>query len=340
MKKFIALLTTILLSLFVLTACTTAVPTRSIRWDLTSGETLTYDIRLVKTLNYTETTDEGTSSVSADIDLLDPATVDQVKPLNASGTYTTTIAQNGSDKIGIVTTELNLIEIYDIALFDQTTIATLRQKGMVDETQTDADNIAIITHITSECIFNNPSLSPISSEKTVSGIYVGKERIAINDYKVTCDYDSGVCNIVFTDNITASNSFTKSLKIKETEYFDNEMLFYVIRAYDTAETSEKMTINVVDPLISQSVVAISFQSQAYTTHFKDNKQMDTSLYYVATATAFGFEFSVTPNEEPLFIGGAPRDTNKIVKIQQGYLVFTLSDADLQAVFDSIAANQD
>jgi hypothetical protein len=48
---------------------------------------------------------------------------------------------------------------------------------------------------------------------------------------------------------------------------------------------------------------------------------------------------LTANEQPLFIGGAPRATNKIVKIQQGYIVFTLSDADLQATFDSIAANQ-
>lgn len=340
MKKFISLILVITLSLFALTACTSSVPTRSIRWDMTNGETLTYDIRLVNTLNYIITDGEEISSVTADVDIIDPAVVDQIKPLSANGTYTTSIAQYGDSSKGIVTTELNLVEIYDISLFDQATIAALTQKGMIDETQTDADSIAIITHISGECIFNNPSLSPVSSSKTVKGIYVGKERVVINDYSVTCEYSNNVCTVVFTDKVTSAKSFNKSIQIKATEYFDNEMIFYVIRAYDSTETTEKMSINVVDPLISQSVVAISFQAQSYTAHFKNEQQMETSLYYVAAPTAFGFEFCLTPNEQPLFIGGAPRATNKIVKIQQGYIVYTLSDADLQATFDSIAANQD
>ncbi|HRX14203.1 MAG TPA: hypothetical protein P5087_04215 [Eubacteriales bacterium] len=339
MKKFISLILIITLSLFALTACTSSVPTRSTRWDLTNGETLTYDIRLVNTLNYLTTDGEEISSVTADIDIIDPAVVDQIKPLSANGTYTTTIAQYGDSSKGIVTTELNLVEIYDISYFDQTTIASLTLKGMIDAAQSTDDSIAVITHISGECIFNNPSLSPVSSSKTVKGIYVGKERVVINDYIVTCEYNNNVCAVVFTDKVTSANSFNTSIKIKATEYFDNEMIFYVIRAYDSTETTEKMSINIVDPLISQSVVAISFQAQAYTTHFKNEQQMETSLYYVAAPTAFAFEFSLTANEQPLFIGGAPRATNKIVKIQQGYIVYTLSDADLQASFDSIAANQ-
>lgn len=342
MKKVLAVIIALIL-VFGVSACSQTLPIRSIRWKSDQTEELTYDVRLVHSLSYNEKNEDGSFKTddngniiktSADKNIL-PETADQVKPIDAIGHYTTKIAENDGST-DIVTGALDLTEIYDITLFDDATIAELRSKNLIDEGLSTTASIAVKTTISSKCVFDSVSLKPVSSQKQVKGVYVGKDRVAINDYSVDCTYSNNTCEIKFVNNTNPSASYEKTVSFSGTEYFDNEMLLYLVRSYDPTQMTSAVSVNLMEPLINQSMLPVYMQAATENVYFDEGKTMDVYMYAVAPASEIGIYVALTTQEVQLVIDGAPHDTNKIVKFQQGYLVYTLSEEQLDATFDSIA----
>jgi hypothetical protein len=331
MKKVTALLLVMLILLTLLTACGQTTPTRSVRWDSVNGEELVYDIRLIDTLK--KQTDNG--AVSADYTLL-KEDVDQIKPVNAQGTYKTKIIRYGQN-IDKMVADLYLVEYYDITEISADFRKQLSERGLIiEETSTE---IAVLTQIHSECVFNSASFAPISSIKTVKGAYIGRDRQTINDYTAQCEYDNSLCKVTFTDRINAQNSITYEYTTSgKTEYFDNEMLLYLIRSYDATNTASVTAVGLSEPLIKRDVIPMQFYSQKADVYFSENITLNLYVYSIAVSKTVSMYVSLTNQEQPIFIDGVPVETNKILKIQQGYLVYTLQEDLLNQTVQSINNN--
>lgn len=352
MKKFFAVLLLCVLVLTLFVSCGQKIPTRSIRWDSEQTEELVYDIRLVDDLKYIQKNSDGSLKTdengeyvyyTADLAFLD-ANIDQIKPVAAIGTYTTKIS-SFDDDYDTVDSVLELTEVYPKSLFDNNTLDLLGTSGMIGELPENFDetHIAIKTTVAAKSVFNAKSLKPKSSEKQVKGVYVGKGRIAVNDYTVTCEYNNDVCTVKFQTRLAGEGTpedFEKTISLGKNEYFDNETLLYLVRAYNPSEATSAIQLRLVEPLISQSVVPLYIQSQEMDIYFSETNTLSLYVYAVAPGSTAEMYIALTTKEKQTFIDQTPRIPNTILKIQQGYLVYTLCDEQMDKVLENIeqAAN--
>lgn len=333
MKKF-SIIIALLLVATLIVGCTPTVPTQEIRWDGDEGEEMTYDIRLVNTLS--EDTSTGGKQFT-DVTVVDEENFDQLKPLSVSGKYVTKISKSEKADYYMFTTSLTLNEQYYTKDLTDALISQLKGRGMITEETSNA--VTITTTVTSEVEFYYYSLKPTRSTKTVKGVYVGKLAQTLNDYSVSCVYTDetkkSYCQIDFTDNVNSSNNYSEKVTLAQTTYYDNEMLFLIVRSYDmTAISSSVTSLYVMDPLLSRNVIAISIQAIKVTTTFYDGVTADN--YKVAISNGTGASL-ISHNYAPetITVNGAKRNTYRTLKMQQGYLVYTLAADELGEL---IAAN--
>ena len=102
----------------------------------------------------------------------------------------------------------------------------------------------------------------------------------------------------------------------------------------TAISSSVTSLYVMDPLLSRNVIAISIQAIKVTTTFYDGVTADN--YKVAISNGTGASL-ISHNYAPetITVNGAKRNTYRTLKMQQGYLVYTLAADELGEL---IAAN--
>lgn len=344
MKKQISIFLIVVIcasALLTFAGCTSATAKNSCRW--LNGESYTYNVSLAGKTSVSITTDSATTVEESDFEVVTESGTDQVKPSAVSGTYTYTVSLVEAG-VHQVVSHLSLDETYDGDAFTVESLNAMVDAGVA---QVVGETVVVTTTIDSLCKFKYQSsdFPPIYSEKTVTGAYVGKERQAVNNYKVTCSYryeKKNYCDIVFSDFVTASNNFSKTVKLSSTTY-DNEMLMLIIRSYDmTSLISAGDTISVMDPIFTQGPASVTLQCAAVNSessaeinakrYLSSTFAVDKLNYVVFNAsgdlTAYSSLVYFCDDNYSVAIEAVNLKTNALLKFQQGYLVYTLDNAGL------------
>ncbi len=331
MKKIIAIVLTLLL-LFSLTACGQAALTHKLRWDIAEGEELTYNITL-----FSKRVDSE-NKVVYDYALLDPTIVDQIMPITATGTYKTKIAPTTDPAVTTLTTTLKVVEEYDKSDISSETLTLLKANDLI-ESET-SNTIKVVTTIDTTAKFNYYTYQTSHSFRSVKGIYLGKERQFVNNYTVECIYTDNAkndtCQMDIVDNI-GDYDYSNNVTLNTTaEYFDNEVLLFAIRSYDVGSMSNAMAMSVMDAISTHNAINLSVQSTSNNVYLSDKYTMKLTQVGVGNGTSIGYMYLSFCTGEELYFDGAPRVTNRLMKMQQGYLVYTLCDEDIALVQSNIS----
>lgn len=255
MKKHIAVLLTLLLAtVLVLTACNRAETTdNAIRW--TDGETLTYKVSLA---DYTE---KGSSALfgtysndgktyyqdmvisTSAANEVSPYSKNEIVPSSANGTYTVNFSKNGEK--WTVTTEQNIQVVYnktDIVedgKVDQLEGWNTLTDKIVDETE---DTVTLSTSTKTSVTFENSERQrPYESSTETNGFYIGKTKITDSVSKVSTVYDFD--KNTATVNVDGKETVNAIKVNAAARFIDSNQITTYIRSLD--KTSNKFQDNPV-----------------------------------------------------------------------------------------------
>ncbi|MEG1528110.1 MAG: hypothetical protein RR248_01155 [Clostridia bacterium] len=335
MKK-ISFISILLVLALLVTGCSKPTITQTQRWNVDiEPETHTYDIRVIDSLN----TLVAGKVVSADRPTLHENT-DQVKPLSAVGKYVTKIENiSVEDKKQKYSTDLSLVETYSVNGLSQAFINQVIEAGIATLSK-DGLELSITTTIASYTEYNSGNWQPISSSRSVQGVYVGKARQVYNHYNIFCNYDytgkKYICKSTFSNYLDTPTKVEKEITFTGKVY-DNNMLFLIMRTFSPAQLNAGTPLPILEPLQNDKVMSLQLKS-AETDRVTltgsvgegDNKVEGISNEFALFALATqGMSMGMwcEKNQTKIFMLN-PVNTYVPVKIQYGYLVLTLNASGL------------
>ena len=282
MRKKIALLLLLALALTtVFAACNQPAATKIIpRWD-EKGESYVYAITLAD-FNLTA---EGTVSESHFLSHLNVSdsnyyykdfdvrageplnSLDEVRPIDATGTLKLTISYSAETKCDTVTTEQYMELTYNNKngkLIAQDVLAKLKEKDLVVSEDKDNDTITLKSTTETTVVFSHDEKqAPRKSGTKVNGFYVGKVHQEVSDYEISTEYTYESKNTVVAIKLTQDGKTTEiedTLKRRtEGSFIDSNQLFTFTRSFDKSAGNfqDNPSISVYNPL-SQKLQTVNF----------------------------------------------------------------------------------
>lgn len=372
MKKRLALLIGVLLIMTVVfTACSQPAATaRVARWS-EKGETRTYKISLSdfaddgKTLfkNYSQTfsqkdedgkiTEKKVTCYKDDVITSSEPTImlnsDQVRPIDASGTYTMKI-QYEATSIKLVTTQV---------IYSQYETELLQNLGCLDEFKNSAINvtekeenpftnnenrITLRSETNSAVTFaNDPNQLPISSATENKGFYIGKIAQSLSEYKYETTYDFNNKKVVVKKN--GGEAEERSIS---GNCIDASQLLLYIRSYDKSSTAfqDSPAVSVYDVTTNSVYTAAFGLNRQFNIILEDNGEQSVVAVNAVNATVGGMPFIAQYNLpdltavdkgydcEPLSADKRPRYTT--VKFRSGWYSFELQlDEEYKQIINAV-----
>lgn len=290
MKKKIALLLGALLLLTgVFAACSNTATSKTVRWS-DKGETYTFNINLADFVSggtefnahdVTITKEDGTESTIKcyrDIGTVQEAAIlstsDEIRPIDAKGTYTMNITLETSSTFKLVTEQV---------LYSQYETATLEALSCLDEfkgSEYDVTNkeenpfdnnsgsITLRSKTTSTVIFaNNANQVPTSSVKESNGFYIGKIHQGASNYKyeTTYDFENRKALVKKNDGEVEERKLGVS---KGGACIDSAQILLYLRSIDKSSSAfaDSPAVAVYDPVsdsLSNAVFALTREFNAF-----------------------------------------------------------------------------
>ncbi len=245
------LLTLILATSVVLTACTSATePSTAIRW---TDESITYNITM-QPETIPDAVEYDSNEFVSVTDLASYAYTDQITPTDITGTFTTTLELQDSN--WLFTTDMSVYESYDITddtVSDFVDSLTTEQYDALVSAK-DTDTVTLYSSTVTTVLFTNSSAqTPINSTKVVSGYYLGALVQTVYSTDIECNYEDNVATVTGTVNgeaVETSTSVTSST-------IDAAQVLLYARSLDQSETFEtSATLELFAPETATYVSAI------------------------------------------------------------------------------------
>ena len=356
MKKKIALLILLVFALtFAFAACKNPDPTPIVpRWSK-DGESYEYVISLAdfatgeNPTTHFEPHLKNNDPYFKDFDIRtgEPInSLDQIRPLSVSGTFTLTISpQSDEDDLHqTLTTEQVLNATYNSA--DVTIpLEELQEKGLFVGTDAENKTITLTSTTTTMVEFERTKKqTPKKSSTEVNGFYIGKENQEISSYKISTEYDYSnkkrtVAKIKMTsgDETKVDESVTIKRYTAGTFIDSNQLILYA-RSLDKTSTSfqDSPNVAVYDPFY-QKMQTTTFvwtpEANAVLTNPKTEEELFTKVpnlgivvgglpfMMMTSAPSFLDENQEGPDSE--FFGVANYAKHTPLRFRVGYLAFEL-----------------
>ncbi len=335
-KKLVFLVTALVMLLSVsFAACTNATPTRIYRWDAEEGQTLVYDISKIN--EYNSIAPSKVSSSDYDraeyrLGIYNTLKIkDESEPFNITGVYTVNIKQDEENSlINIYTEKLEAYITYKTSDLKEDFLQKLDASfsdRIIAKTET---TITVKTTVTSKTAFYPSTLKPVSSQRSVKSVYVGKSAQEVNDYTINCNYvtekSSYYCEYTFTDNIDASNNQENRFKFTNTDAmpsYDNNLFFLAPRLYESSQVVSGVSYNIIEPLLAKSTVSFSLGGYSNNTIEVGDLVAYKASIYMTTQMGTQFSMAVDTQQKRTIDLSASRNTYIPLLIQQDWLLFTL-----------------
>lgn len=364
MKKKIALLLGVMLLLTgVFAACSNSTTSPTVRWD--KDETYTFNITLAdfaedgytfNSYQFPVIKEDGTQTTLQcykEIGTSQEATMfqnyDQIRPVDASGTYTMSILFD--------TTTTRKLETKQV-MYSQYETSTLELLGCLqalsDYVISGDDNpfennegrTTLRSETTSTIIFSNDDNQlPVSSVKENKGYYIGKEHQGASNYKYETVYDIGNRKVTVTKDDGEAEERKLSLS-KNGSCIDAGQVLLYARSWDKSSSafSNTPTVSVYDP-VTNSLATASFALERSYNALLNNKGTGVAasvnaLYVTVGGRPFLAEFNLPDltekNLDYIAATGAGKTCKyTTIKFRSGWYSYELSeyDADILSAID-------
>ncbi len=259
MKKIIALVLLLTLTLGIFTACNNVATTeKKVRWE--DNESWTYNISLCDFQTSMSTT-SGTYYrdflYSGELNPLGDQ-LDRIAPTSITGTYVVNLTQftesteTGKEKRTKVTTSQTIFATYEKDVINKAKI----DDNIIDS-QTDTHYTLKSTTETEVVFATGIAQTPVSSSTTVNGFYVGKQYQGASNYSVKTTYNVGKKSTKATTTIDGGEPITT--EISTINVIDNNQVLTYIRSFDKTDSGfqDSPSVMVFDPL-TQTTKKMSF----------------------------------------------------------------------------------
>ena len=231
MKKILALVLLLILTVGVFAACNQVQPTeKKVRWE--NSETWVYDISLAD-FSTSLTTTNGTyyknflysgetSPFSGEFD--------RIVPNALTGSYVVNVSVDVAKGVTTVTSTQTMFATYPTASLDLDLLA--------DRVEAESgDNVTLKSVVETTVVFKNgTSQTPVSSHIKEKGFYVGKQHQGVSDYELKTQYtvDSKKTAIKVTNE---KDEVVYDESVKVTNIIDNAQVLMFARSFDKTSTS-------------------------------------------------------------------------------------------------------
>lgn len=349
MKKFICLLICVTICLLTFVGCSqTTVPNTTAMWS--NGETLNYTVR---------------KASDAELVYSESSTLFQRFPDDVTGTYVTHIEKNGD--LYVLETTYDATETYRFNSDDALLKKAKTAADGCTFISLDGNTVTVNVFVKSVCSFNDKDFLPQSSSKVIkSAVFINETTVkngkiydcecSVNDVDVSVSYDYSSSKPKATVKTVGKDDRVVTLaKTSTKKTYDNEQLAFLIRSFKWNDlvSNGSTSIAVFDGAGNASDVALTVKASsggefyfhlggvwetAYST-YEFTYYMDGENYLdLKGNTVNGSDRLVA--EIGVATGGAPilyyfdhessssTSTNKMVRMQQSYVVFDIDVASL------------
>ena len=175
---------------------------------------------------------------------------DEIKPVDARGTYVLTIKPSGSEYCDVTTTQIMYVKYKlktdTVSGVDFTKYSDLRNVEVTDSTEyseaglTKEEGTTILKSTTETYVQfkNTPSQKPLKSKTEVNGFYVGNVAQEVSHYKISTEYDySGKRPVAKITKNGEKIEYNKFGRNSEGTFIDSNQILIYLRSLDKSSSS-------------------------------------------------------------------------------------------------------